>query len=214
MHASAIRWAQLNKANAQVLGISTDTFFALKAFQDQQQLSFPLLSDFNKEVIRDYGVFNEDMIGLKGIAKRAVFVIDKDGVVRLPRSARRRAERAELPGRCSAASRRSDSRAGLQDCRICSAADLPPSLPAILQSSQVFLQGPWELLPFDSHTVATLMPSSATTRMRRPSTSTVSPDLRSAAEASQHEPADGRIRRGVDVQAEALVDVVRRAPGR
>jgi len=73
---------QLSKAKAQVLGISTDTFFALKAFQDQQQLGFPLLSDYNKEVIRDYGVFNEDMIGLKGIAKRAVFVIDKDGVIR------------------------------------------------------------------------------------------------------------------------------------
>ena len=72
----------LNKANAQVFGISTDTFFALKAFQDQQHLNFPLLSDFNKQVIREYGVFNEDMIGLKGIAKRAVFVIDKDGVVR------------------------------------------------------------------------------------------------------------------------------------
>jgi glutaredoxin-dependent peroxiredoxin len=40
------------------------------------------LSDFNKQVIREYGVFNEDMIGLKGIAKRAVFVIDKAGVVR------------------------------------------------------------------------------------------------------------------------------------
>ena len=40
------------------------------------------MSDFNKQVIRDYGVFNEDMIGLKGIAKRAVFVIDKDGIVR------------------------------------------------------------------------------------------------------------------------------------
>ena len=74
--------AQLNRANAQVLGISVDTFFALKAFQDQQHLTFPLLSDFNKQVIRQYGVFNEDMIGLKGIAKRAVFVIDKDGVVR------------------------------------------------------------------------------------------------------------------------------------
>ena len=74
--------SQLDKANAQVLGISTDTFFALKAFQDQQQLNFPLLSDFNKEVIRQYGVFNEDMIGLKGIAKRAVFVIDKDGILR------------------------------------------------------------------------------------------------------------------------------------
>ena len=72
----------LNEAHAQVFGISTDTFFALKAFQEQQQLNFPLLSDYNKQVIRDYGVFNEDMIGLKGIAKRAVFVIDKDGVVR------------------------------------------------------------------------------------------------------------------------------------
>ena len=59
-----------------------DTFFTLKAFQTDQQLTFPLLSDFNKQVIRDYGVFNEDMIGLKGIAKRAVFVLDKDGVVR------------------------------------------------------------------------------------------------------------------------------------
>src|SRR5471030_581995 len=74
--------AQLGKANAQVFGISVDTFFTLKAFQDQQKLTFPLLSDFNKTVIRDYGVFNEDMIGLKGIAKRAVFVLDEDGVVR------------------------------------------------------------------------------------------------------------------------------------
>lgn len=73
---------ELGKANAQVLGISVDTFFALKAFHDAQHFTFSLLSDFNKQVIRDYGVFNEDMIGLKGIAKRAVFVIDKDGVVR------------------------------------------------------------------------------------------------------------------------------------
>jgi len=74
--------AELNKANAQVLGISVDSFFALKAFQDQERLNFTLLSDFNKNVIRDYGVFNDDMIGLKGIAKRAVFVIDASGVVR------------------------------------------------------------------------------------------------------------------------------------
>ena len=74
--------ARLNSAKAQVYGISVDTFFTLKAFQDAQGLTFPLLSDFNKEAIREYGVFNEDMIGLKGIAKRAVFVIDKDGIVR------------------------------------------------------------------------------------------------------------------------------------
>ena len=74
--------ARLNGANAQVYGISVDTFFALKAFHTAQKLTFPLLSDFNKQVIRDYGVLNEDMIGLKGIAKRAVFVLDKNGVVR------------------------------------------------------------------------------------------------------------------------------------
>ena len=74
--------ARLNSAKAQVYGISIDTFFTLKAFQGSQGYNFPLLSDFNKQAIKDYGVFNEDMIGLKGIAKRAVFVIDKDGIVR------------------------------------------------------------------------------------------------------------------------------------
>ena len=74
--------AKLNNAKAKVYGISVDTFFTLKAFQTDQKLTFPLLSDFNKTVIRDYGAFNEDMIGMKGIAKRSTFVIDKDGVVR------------------------------------------------------------------------------------------------------------------------------------
>ena len=74
--------ARLNRAQAQAYGISVDTFFTLKAFHDQQGYNFPLLSDFNQQVIRDYGVFNEDMVGLKGIAKRAVFVLDKEGVVR------------------------------------------------------------------------------------------------------------------------------------
>jgi len=74
--------ARLNAAKAQVLGISVDTFFTLKAFQDSQKLAFPLLCDFNKQVIRQYGVFDEDMIGLKGVAKRSVFVIDAAGVVR------------------------------------------------------------------------------------------------------------------------------------
>lgn len=74
--------ARLNQAKAQVYGISVDTFFTLKAFHDAQRLTFPLLSDFNKDVIQAYGVYNPDMIGLKGISKRAVFVLDKDGVVR------------------------------------------------------------------------------------------------------------------------------------
>ncbi len=69
-------------AKARVLGISVDTPFALKAFANAERLQFPLLSDFNKETIRAYDVVNPDMIGLKGISKRAVFVIDRDGTVR------------------------------------------------------------------------------------------------------------------------------------
>lgn len=69
-------------AKAQVLAISVDTPFALKAFADAQNLTVPLLSDFNKEAIAAYDVVNPDMIGLKGIAKRAVFVIDRQGTIR------------------------------------------------------------------------------------------------------------------------------------
>jgi glutaredoxin-dependent peroxiredoxin len=74
--------ATLGASKAQVLGISTDTFFSLKAWADQQRLNFPLLSDYNKDVIARYDVANPDMIGLKNIAKRAVFVIDRQGIVR------------------------------------------------------------------------------------------------------------------------------------
>lgn len=74
--------ARLNAANARVFGISVDSFFALHAFRASQGLTFPLLSDFNKEVIRAYGCYNPDMIGLHGVAKRSVFVIDAQGIVR------------------------------------------------------------------------------------------------------------------------------------
>ncbi len=74
--------ATLNKANAVVYGISVDTPFALKEFWQQQQLNFPLLSDFNKDAIAKYDVVNPDMGGLKGISRRAVFVIDQSGTIR------------------------------------------------------------------------------------------------------------------------------------
>ena len=74
--------ASFNAVSAQVLGISVDSFFVLKAWRDAQQLNFPLLSDFNKEVTPLYGVLNPDMIGLKNLAYRAVFVIDRSGVIR------------------------------------------------------------------------------------------------------------------------------------
>jgi peroxiredoxin len=74
--------SQLNGMSANVLGISTDTFFSLKAWAEDERLTFPLLSDYNKTVINEYGVVNPDMIGLKNIAKRATFVIDRGGTIR------------------------------------------------------------------------------------------------------------------------------------
>jgi glutaredoxin-dependent peroxiredoxin len=74
--------AELNGLNAVVYGISTDTPFTLKEFASQQGYNFPLLSDYNKEVVQAYGVANPDMLGLKNIAKRAVIVVDREGVVR------------------------------------------------------------------------------------------------------------------------------------
>lgn len=68
--------------NAEVLGISVDSFFALKAFKKAENLNFTLLSDFNKEVSSEYDVLYEDYFGMKGVAKRSAFVIDKDGKIR------------------------------------------------------------------------------------------------------------------------------------
>ena len=72
----------LSRLSANIIGVSTDTFFALKAWADAQHFAFPLLSDYNKTVIGQYDVVNPDMIGLKNIAKRAVFVIDRGGIIR------------------------------------------------------------------------------------------------------------------------------------
>jgi peroxiredoxin len=73
---------ELARAGGRVVGISVDTPFALKAFQREAGLPFLLLSDFNKDVVAAYGVFCEDMIGLRGLAKRAVFLVDGRGLVR------------------------------------------------------------------------------------------------------------------------------------
>jgi glutaredoxin-dependent peroxiredoxin len=67
---------------AQVFGISVDSRFALKAFAEQNKIEYPLLSDFNKEVSKAYGVQYENFLGLMGVAKRSVFVIDSQGKIR------------------------------------------------------------------------------------------------------------------------------------
>ncbi len=75
---------RFNKLDAVVLGISVNDPFTQKAFAEANKLNFTLLSDYNREVIKKYGVYHEDFIGLKGYtaAKRAVFILDKEGVIR------------------------------------------------------------------------------------------------------------------------------------
>ena len=64
-----------------MIGISTDGPFCHQAFAEKVGIDFPLLSDYNKEVIPQYGVQYEDLAGYKGPAKRSVFIIDQDGTV-------------------------------------------------------------------------------------------------------------------------------------
>jgi|SRR5688500_17752089 len=72
-----------NNLNTEVFGISIDTIHSLARYKEDLQLNFKLLSDFNKEVIRSYDVMYEEYgYGMKGVAKRAVYVIDGEGIIR------------------------------------------------------------------------------------------------------------------------------------
>src|ERR1700709_1706533 len=65
--------------NAVVLGISVDSPFTLAKFKEENNYQFDLLSDFNKEISTAYGaIYDEFVFGLKGVSKRAAFVIDEE----------------------------------------------------------------------------------------------------------------------------------------
>jgi len=75
--------AVYNETDAQVLGISVDSLFTLDKFKKEQNLNFPLLSDFNKEASKAYDVLYTTFpaFEMQGVSKRSAFVIDKEGVV-------------------------------------------------------------------------------------------------------------------------------------
>jgi peroxiredoxin len=76
-------FSEYSEMNAEVLGISVDGTFVQKGFADANKITVPLLSDFNKEVVKAYDVLRPEFAhGMKGTAERAVYVIDKDGVIR------------------------------------------------------------------------------------------------------------------------------------
>jgi peroxiredoxin len=84
--------------DAEVLAISVDTPWVVTKFAAESNATFPFLSDFNKTVIEAYDVLRRDFaFGMKGVAERAVFVVNREGAItyawrasgRVPRPRRR-----------------------------------------------------------------------------------------------------------------------------
>lgn len=75
--------ADYDSLNAEVLAISVDSLFTLAKFKETEAYNFPLLSDWNKTTAAAYGaLYDEFVLGMKGVAKRSAFVVDKDGKIR------------------------------------------------------------------------------------------------------------------------------------
>lgn len=76
--------ASFNTLNAVVLGVSVDAPFANAAFAEKNNLNFDILSDYDRSMVKDYGVAHDDFAGMAGYtaAKRSVFVVSGDGTVK------------------------------------------------------------------------------------------------------------------------------------
>ena len=82
MNAFQDRIENFEEMDATVYGISVDSPFSLNEFRDQLGLEFDLISDVNRELIDAYGLSMDfDNLGVYGVAKRSVFVVDDDGTV-------------------------------------------------------------------------------------------------------------------------------------
>lgn len=67
---------------ASVYGISVDSPFAQGEWAEKEKISFPLLSDLNKETAKAYGTLLPDLAGLGAVSARAAFVVGKDGKIK------------------------------------------------------------------------------------------------------------------------------------
>jgi len=76
--------SRFEEKNAQVLGVSADSVFAHRVWAESLKLTYPLLSDFNNEVSKKYGIFRDESYGgrVRLANERAIFLIDKQGIIR------------------------------------------------------------------------------------------------------------------------------------
>ena len=69
--------AKFEANDTQVFGVSVDSVPANAHWAQELGVTFPLLSDFNRKVVADYGIYNAE----RGFANRATFVVDKEGKI-------------------------------------------------------------------------------------------------------------------------------------
>jgi len=74
-------WSQWEGLGCKVVGISIDSPFVTDRFRSELNLPFPILSDFNKTVASQYDALHADLLGLKGVTKRAAYVVGRDGKI-------------------------------------------------------------------------------------------------------------------------------------
>ena len=74
---------ELQRLKGDVVGISVDAPFAQKAFAEKNNLNFPLLCDFKREVVKKFGVLWPGLGGVEGyeVANRAIFIVDDKGQI-------------------------------------------------------------------------------------------------------------------------------------
>ena len=74
----------MQSLQGQVVAVSVNDPFSNKGFAEAHQLQFPILSDYTRETVKRLNIFHNDFAGPKGYtaAKRSVFVLDENGVVR------------------------------------------------------------------------------------------------------------------------------------
>ena len=71
---------EFSQLNAKLYGVSVDLPFSQQKFMELNNLNYPLLSDFNKELINAFDIVDNNFVGFKGVAKRSLFGI-KDGKI-------------------------------------------------------------------------------------------------------------------------------------
>ena len=84
LHAFQEKIDEFKKRNTEVIGVSTDSWFSHMAWLKTPKkeggihgVTYPIVSDFNKTIARDYGILVEEI----GVALRGLFLIDKNGIV-------------------------------------------------------------------------------------------------------------------------------------